>query len=199
MNHLPPTLARQQRRENIAGVILQREVLVRNKELTIYHQPGFWRDQKEMGDCSPEVLPTSQDPPRWNPSQLRDACAPRKDPNSEWLARDKPETNPMTINPETVSHVAEQFSPFPSPSCPPPQHPFPIKPLAWTALLSSDNAFPSIRQEPTLKPWKGSSFLHQNHNPGENIFQMLPSREGNGTPSSILASEIPETEELGGL
>ena len=116
MNHWLPTLARQQRRENIAGVILQREVLVRNKELTIYHQPGFWRDQKEMGDCSPEVLPTSQDPPRWNPSQLRDACAPRKDPNSEWLARDKPETNPMTINPETVSHVAEQFSPFPSPS-----------------------------------------------------------------------------------
>ena len=28
---------------------------------------------------------------------------------------------------------------------------------------------------------------------------MLPCREGNGTPSSILASEIPETEELGGL
>ena len=28
---------------------------------------------------------------------------------------------------------------------------------------------------------------------------MLPSREGNGTPSSILASEIPGTEELGGL
>ena len=28
---------------------------------------------------------------------------------------------------------------------------------------------------------------------------MLPCREGNGTPSSILASEIPGTEELGGL
>ena len=28
---------------------------------------------------------------------------------------------------------------------------------------------------------------------------MLPCREGNGTPSRILASEIPETEELGGL
>ena len=28
---------------------------------------------------------------------------------------------------------------------------------------------------------------------------MLPCREGNGTPSSILASVIPETEELGGL
>ena len=28
---------------------------------------------------------------------------------------------------------------------------------------------------------------------------MRPCREGNGTPSSILASEIPGTEELGGL
>ena len=74
-----------------------------------------------------------------------------------------------------------------------------MKFLAWTALLSSDNSFPSVIREATLKPWKGSPFLHQNHNPGENIFQMLPCREGNGTPSSILASEIPGTEELGGL
>jgi len=105
----------------------------------------------------------------------------------------------MTINPKTVSRVAEQFSPFPSPACPPPRQPFPMKSLAWTALLSSDNSFPSVRQESTLKPWKGSPFLHQNHKPGENIFQMLPCREGNGTPSSILASEIPGAEELGGL
>ena len=105
----------------------------------------------------------------------------------------------MTRKPETVSHVAEQFSPFPSPSCPPPQQPFLIKSLAWTALVSSDSSFPSIRQEATLKPCKGSPFLHQNHDPGENIFQMLPCREGNSTPSSILASEIPGTNELGGL
>ena len=105
----------------------------------------------------------------------------------------------MTIKPETVSHMAEQFSPFPSPSCPRPLQSFPMKSPPWTALLSLDTSFPSVRQEPTLKAWKGSPFLHPNHNPGENIFQMLPCREGNGTPSSILASEIPETEELGGL
>ena len=104
--------------KTLAGIILQQEVLVRNKELTNYHQPGFWRGKKEIGDCSPEVLPTSQDPPHWNPSWWSDSCAPRKDPNSEWLARDTPETNPMTINPETVSHVAEQFSLFPSTSTP---------------------------------------------------------------------------------
>ena len=194
-----PPLPGNREEKALAGVILQWEVLVRNKGLTSYHQPGFWRGQKEIGDCSPEVLATSQDPPLWNPSRLSDACAPRKDPNSEWLERDKPETNPMTINPETVSHVAEQFSPFPSSSCPPPRQPFPMQSLALTALLTTDNSFPSVRQESILKPWKGSSFLHQNHNPGENIFQMLHCREGNGTPSSILASEIPETEELGGL
>ena len=105
----------------------------------------------------------------------------------------------MTIKPETVSHVAEQFSQFPSTSCPLPQQLFPIKSLAWAALLSSDNSFPSVRQEPTLMPWKGFPFLHQNHNPGENIFKTLSCREGNGTPSNILASEILGTEELGGL
>ena len=96
----------------------------------------------------------------------------------------------MTVKPETVSHVAEQFSRFPSTSCPLHQQLFPIKSLAWTALLSSDNSFPSVRQEPTLKPWKGSPFLDQNHSPGENIFKILSCREGNGTPSSIFASEI---------
>ena len=48
-------------------------------------------------------------------------------------------------------------------------------------------------------PLQFSGRVCQNHNPGENIFQMLPCREGSGTPSSILASEIPGTEELGGL
>ena len=105
----------------------------------------------------------------------------------------------MTINPETVSHVAEQFSLFLSPSCTLARQPFPMKSLTWTALLSSNNLFPNVRQESTLEPWKGSSFLHHNHNPGENIIQMLPCREGSGTPSSILASEIPGTETLGGL
>ena len=134
-----------------------------------------------MGGSSSEVLPTSQDALRWNPSRLSDACAPKKDPNSECLARDKPEMNPMTIKPESASHVTEWFSPFPSPSCPPPRQPFPMKPLAWTALLSSDNSLPSVRQELTLKPWKGTPFLHQKQYPGEKSFQTLSCREGNQT------------------
>ena len=86
-----PPLPGNREKKTLAGVILQQEVLVRSKELTIYHQPGFWWGQKEMGDCSPEVLPTSQDPPCWNPSWLSDACAIRKEAESEWLSKDNQE------------------------------------------------------------------------------------------------------------
>ena len=95
---------------------LKQEVLVRNAELTSYHQPEeFEKGQKERGGAHPYVLPTSQIPGRWNPSWLSDACATRKDPESERLARDNPETNPIPIKPETASHVAEQSSGFPYP------------------------------------------------------------------------------------
>ena len=53
------------------------------------------------------------------------------------LARDNLETNPITIIPETVSHVAEQSSWVPSPSFSPPRHPFPIKFLVLSAHVSS--------------------------------------------------------------
>ena len=36
-------------------------------------------------------------------------CTTRKEPESEWLGRDNPETNPITIKPKTASYVAEQF------------------------------------------------------------------------------------------
>ena len=103
---------------------------------------------------------------------MSDAYATRKDPNSERLARDQPETNPMPIKPETVSHVAEQFSLLPSPFCPPPRQPFPIKSLALTAHISSDNSFQVSDKSLLSGRGRGPPFLHQNHKPGENIFQM---------------------------
>ena len=55
-----------------------------NVELISCHQPkDFGKGQKERGDTSPYVLPTSQNPPHCNPSWLRDAHATRKDPESE--------------------------------------------------------------------------------------------------------------------
>ena len=81
---------------------------------------------------------------------------------SEWLAKDNPEANPITIKPETASHMTELFSWIPLPYCSPPRCPFPIKSLALSARVSLDNSFPSVRQEPSFGPWKGSPFLKQN-------------------------------------
>ena len=72
---------------------------------------------------------TSQNPSRQHPSWLSDACATRKDLELEWLAKDHPETNPITIKPE-------QFSWVPLPYCSPPGCPFPIKSLALSADVS---------------------------------------------------------------
>ena len=44
-------------------------------------------------------LTTSQNPSLWHPSWMNKACTTRKDPESEGLAKDNPETNPITIKP----------------------------------------------------------------------------------------------------
>ena len=64
------------------------------------------------------------------------ACTTRKDSDSEWSAKDNPETNPITTKPETASHVTELFSWVPLPYCSPPRCPFPIKSLALSAHVS---------------------------------------------------------------
>ena len=105
---------------------------------------------------------TSQNPSHWHPSWLNKACTTRKDSESEWSAKDNPETNPITIKPETVSHAAEQFSWVPLPYCSPPRCPFPNKISCFVSTcVSLDNSFPSVRQEPSFGPWKGSPFLQQ--------------------------------------
>ena len=90
--------------------------------------------ERSKGDTT--CLTTSQNPSLWHPSWLNKACTTRKDSESEWLAKDNPETNPITIKPETASHVTEQFSWVPLPYCSPPRGPFPIKPLALSAHVS---------------------------------------------------------------
>ena len=48
------------------------------------------------------------------------ACTTRKNPESEWSAKDNTETNPITIKPKTVSHMVEQFFWVPLPYYSPP-------------------------------------------------------------------------------
>ena len=90
--------------------------------------------ERSKGDTT--CLTTSQNPSLWHPSWLNKAYTTRKDSESERLAKDNPETNPITINPETASHVTEQFSWVLLPYCSPPGCPFPIKSLALSVLVS---------------------------------------------------------------
>ena len=99
---------------------------------------------------------TSQNPSCWHPSWLNKACTTRKDSESEWLAKDNPETNPITIKPETMSHVAQQFSWVPLPYCSPPGCPFPIRSLALSAYVSPWTIhFRVLDKSPVLGPGRG--------------------------------------------
>ena len=145
---------------------LKQDALVRNVELTSYHQlEEFRKGQKEIGDSSPYVLPTSQNPSHWNPSWLSDVCTTRRDPESEWLARDNLETNPITIKPETANHMTEQSSWVPLPSCSPPGRPFPIKSLALSARVSPRTIhFRVLDKSPLLGPGRGPPSCNRNIN-----------------------------------
>ena len=54
--------------------------------------------QRSKGDTT--CLTTSQNPSRWHPYWLNKACTTRKNSESEWLAKDNPETNPITVKPK---------------------------------------------------------------------------------------------------
>ena len=86
----------------------------------------IWERSKGYAACPT----TSRNRPRWNPSWLSNAYTTRKYPKSEGLARDNPETNPITIKPETARHVVEQTFWFPLTTCSPPGCLFPVKSLA---------------------------------------------------------------------
>ena len=79
---------------------------------------------------------TSQNPSLWHPSWLNKVSTTRKVSDSEWLAKDDLETNPMIMKPETACPVSEQFSWVSLPYCSPPGFPFPIKSLALSAHVS---------------------------------------------------------------
>ena len=106
--------------------------------------------ERSKGDTT--GLTTSQNPSLWHPSWLNKACTTRKDSESEWLAKDNSETNPITIKPET----AEQFSWVPLPYCSPPGCPFLIKSLALSAHVSPQTIhFRVLGKRPVSGPGRG--------------------------------------------
>ena len=97
-------------------------------EVISHHQPeAFRKDQKET---------TQVRPPTRILAGNHLGCTTMKDSESEWLAKDNLEINPITIKPETASHMVELFSWVPLPYCFPPGCPFPIKSLALSAHVS---------------------------------------------------------------
>ena len=79
------------------------------------------------------------------------------------LARNNPETAPITIKAGTVSPVAEHFSWVALPCYSLPGCPFSITFSYFiSTCVSLGSSLLSDRQEPTVRPWKGSLFLQQN-------------------------------------
>ena len=104
---------------------LQQEVLVGKQQGT--DKPLLtWRIQEGQKEMS-HVLPTSQNPSCRSPFWLSNVCVTRKDSEWEWLVRDNLEMNPISIKPETASHVSEQCFWVPLPSCSLPSCPLPSK------------------------------------------------------------------------
>ena len=96
------------------------------------------------------------DPSLWHLSWLNKECITGKDSESEWLAKDNLETNPITIKPKTVSHMAERFSWVTLPYCSPPACPFPIKSLALSAHVSPRTIhFRVLDKSPVSGPGRG--------------------------------------------
>ena len=117
------------------GIVWKEE---KGKESEIFVRIGL--SQTRWGQTLDWMLPCTE----------RKAMLNTTKKDSEWFVKDKQETNPINIKPETASHVAEHFSWVPLPCCSLPRCPFPIKSLALSASVSSDNSFLSVRHEPSL-------------------------------------------------
>ena len=98
---------------------------------------------------------TSQNSSHWHPSWLSNVCTIRTDLESEWLATENLETNPI-MKPKTASYVEEQFSWVPLAYCSPPGQPFPIKSLALSTCVSPQTIqFWVLDKSPLLGPGRG--------------------------------------------
>ena len=144
------------------------------KEYGINKPPPTGRVQeRSKGDTTCPT--TSQNPSLWHASWLNKACTTRKDSWVRWLAKDNPETNPITIKPETASHVTQLFSWVPLPYCSPSECPFPINSLALSAHMSPRTIhFWVLDKNPVSGPGRGPpSCNSRTHNLHANIYYIF--------------------------
>ena len=148
----PPALARQD--DNCLPELSQQEVLIRNMVL-----PPKTNRENLRGAKRERRWPTSQSSLLWNPSWLLDAHATRKDPESDYGPRKMTGQRHKTWDCEPHGRAVLLGSLTLLLSTP---VPLPNKVFCFVSTcVSLDNSFPSVRQEPTLRPWKGFPFLQQ--------------------------------------
>ena len=125
------------------------------------HKPPPTRriQERSKGDITYPTTP--QNPSRWHLSWLSNAGTTKRDPDSEWLARDNLEAHSIAIKPKTASHMVGQFSWVLLPSCSPPRHPFPTKSLALSACVSPWTIhFLVLDKSPLSGPGRGPTSCH---------------------------------------
>ena len=99
------------------------------------------------------MCPTTSQNPRWHPPWLSDACATRKDSESERLFKKNPETDNNTLDCKPLGRAVLPGSLNPPPLA---RVPFPSKSFCFVSTcVSSDNLFPSVRQDPLSDPGRG--------------------------------------------
>ena len=87
---------------------------------------------------------------------------PERNLSQNYWPEDKPETNPVTIKPGQQATWHSSSPGFPC-SAALYHGTLPNKVSCFiSTCVSLDNSFPSVRQDLTLRAWKGSSFLQQN-------------------------------------
>ena len=110
--------------------------------------------ERSKGDTT--CLTTSQNRSLWHPSWLNKACTTRKDSESEWLAKDNPETNTVTIKPWDCKPCGSAVLLGSLTLLLSTQVPFPNKISCFVSTcVSSDNSVPSVRQEPSFGLGRG--------------------------------------------
>ena len=108
---------------------------------------------------TPHALPTSQDPPCWNPPWPSNTGGHQQEgPFIRVIGQRQPGNSSHHRSP-AASHEAEQFW-VPSPPCSLPRPPFLHKTSSSvSSCVPSHNSFSGITQEPTLGPCQGLSLL----------------------------------------
>ena len=132
----------------------------RNSEPRSHHQPP---EELRKGQ---HVTPHIQPPPRVLLSGIHLSWAVCAPPGRTLSQNDYPRTT-QKLTPSPYSprlRAKQQSSPpgFPYPTALRPGTPSQWKSFS-VSICVSDNSFPSVRQETTSGPWKGSPFLQQFH------------------------------------